>query len=100
MANHSAASHGPGDMASESADFQSLTSPSAFQRELDRARRHLAKLEAEQARRARPPVPGEESDAQFDESPTFVRTCNLLIWAIVALPIALALVALAQRLAG
>jgi hypothetical protein len=90
---------GSGTSAPEGAGFQSPSGPSAFQRELDRARRHLAKLEAEDQLRRQQPV-FQEDDASFDESPTFVRVCNLLIWAIVLLPVALAVIALARRVAG
>jgi hypothetical protein len=94
-----AANLGSGASASESADFSSPSGPSAFQRELDRARRHLAKLEAEDRLRRQQPVILEEHPT-FDESPAFVRICNLLIWAIVLLPVALAVLALARRVAG
>jgi hypothetical protein len=94
-----AANFGSGASASEDADFSSPSGPSAFQRELDRARRHLAKLEAEDRLRRQHPVILEEH-AGFDESPTFVRICNLLIWAIVLLPVALAVLALVRRVAG
>lgn len=79
------------------ADLPSLAAPSAFQRELERARRHLARLEAEEALRREP---SGIDDAQFDESPALVRVCNALIWAIVLLPILLAVLALARRVAG
>jgi hypothetical protein len=82
----------------ESADFSAI-GPSAFQRELDRARRHLARLEAEQQARSRIPALPEDS-VRFDESPTFVRTCNLLIWAIVVAPVLVAAIVLLRRLAG
>lgn len=93
-----AANLGSAIPASEGADFPS-SGPSAFQRELDRARRHLAKLEAEDQLRRQQPVILEQQ-ATLDESPTFVRVCNLLIWAIVLLPVALAVLALARRVAG
>lgn len=94
-----AASLGSGASASEGADFSPPQGPSAFQRELDRARRHLARLEAEDRLRRRQPVILEQHPG-FDESPTFVRVCNLLIWAIVLLPVVLAVLALARRVAG
>lgn len=91
-----AANMGPVPPAANDADVHA--SPSAFQRELDRARRHLAKLEAEEALRRRPALIDET--AHFDESPALVRVCNLLIWAIVLLPFMLALAALVRRIAG
>jgi hypothetical protein len=94
-----AANLGPGAATPDGTDFSSPSGPSAFQRELDRARRHLARLEAEDRLRRQRPVILEEH-AGFDESPTFVRVCNLLIWAIVLLPIALAVLALVRRIAG
>lgn len=87
-----------GSSAPEGPGFPSSSGPSAFQRELDRARRHLAKLEAEDQRRRQQPAV--EDDVSFDESPIFVRLCNLLIWAIVLLPVVLAVFALARRVAG
>lgn len=94
-----AANIGSGTSAPEGAGFPSPSGPSAFQRELDRARRHLAKLEAEeQLRQQRPAIP--DHDASFDESPAFVRVCNALIWAIVLLPVVLAVLALVRRVAG
>jgi len=94
-----AANLGSGAPASEGLDFQSSSGPSAFQRELDRARRHLAKLEAEDQLRRQQPVILDQQPT-FDESPTFVRVCNALIWAIVLLPVVLAVLALASRVAG
>lgn len=83
----------------ESAGFSPPEGPSAFQRELDRARRHLAKLEAEdRARRRQPLVP--EDHTALDESPTFVRLCNVAIVAIMLLPVVLAVLALVRRIAG
>jgi hypothetical protein len=94
-----AANLGSAAPVSDDTDFSSPSGPSGFQRELDRARRHLAKLEAEdRLRRQQPAIL--EQHATFDESPTFVRVCNLLIWAIVLLPVVLALLALARRMAG
>lgn len=98
MAKLPAADTGSGSSAG-GADFTSPTSPSAFQRELDRARRHLAKLEAEQQLRAQRPA-GLDEPVRFDESPAFARTCNLLIWAIVLLPILLAVIGLVRRILG
>lgn len=73
--------------------------PSAFQRELDRARRHLARLEAEdQLRRQLPAMP--DQPVHFDESPALVRVCNVLLWAIVLLPFALGLAVLVRRFVG
>ena len=89
----------PGATASENSGFPSLHGPSGFQRELERARRHLAKLEAEQARYLHASAPTDRQP-HFDESPAFVRTCNLLIWAIIVAPIALAIIAAIRRLAG
>ena len=94
-----AANLGSGASASEGADFPTSSEPSAFQRELDRARRHLAKLEAEDQLRRQQPVVLEQHPS-FDESPTFVRVCNALIWVIVLLPVVLAVLALARRVAG
>jgi hypothetical protein len=74
------------------------TSASAFHRELERARRHLAKLEAEQQRYQPPLTPA--NDVNFDESPVIARTCNALIWVIVAAPFVLALAVLVRRLIG
>ncbi|MFD1611234.1 hypothetical protein ACFSCW_05395 [Sphingomonas tabacisoli] len=97
MANVPAANPGPHPRAANDADVQP-PGPSAFQRELDRARRHLARLEAEDSLR-RAPLTAED-DARFDESPALVRVCNVLIWAIVLLPVLLAVAALVRRLAG
>lgn len=72
--------------------------PSAFQRELERARRHLARLEAEQQLRAEHPILLDET--RFDESPALVKTCNVLIWAIVLLPVVVAVIALVRRMAA
>ena len=94
-----AANLGSGASAPEGADFSSPSGPSAFQRELDRARRHLAKLEAEDRLRRQRPVILEQHPG-FDESPAFVRVCNLLIWAIVLLPVVMAVLGLARRVAG
>jgi hypothetical protein len=94
-----AANLGSGAPASDGADFPPPSGPSAFQRELERARRHLAKLEAEDQLRRQQPVILEQQPT-FDESPAFVRTCNALIWAIVLLPVVLAVLALARRVAG
>jgi len=75
-----------------------MTTPSAFHRELDRARRHLARLEAEQERFTRPVRPA--NDVNFDESPVIAKTCNALIWVIVSAPFVLALAVLVRRLIG
>ena len=94
-----AANLGSGTSASEGAGFSHPSGPSAFQRVLERARRHLAKLEAEDQLRRQQPVLLEQQPT-FDESPTFVRICNLMIWAIVLLPVVLAVMALVRRVAG
>ena len=75
-----------------------LTNTSGFHRELERARRHLAKLEAEQQRHSqlRPAA----NDVNFDESPVIAKTCNALILTIVAAPFVLALAVLVRRLLG
>lgn len=70
----------------------------AFRQELERARRHLAKLEAEQQRYSRPLPPA--NDVNFDESPIIAKTCNALIWVIVSAPFVLALAVLVRRLIG
>lgn len=99
LAKLPAADAGPGASAAGGSGFRSPNGPSAFQRELDRARRHLAKLEAEQKIRTQQTLHVDEP-ARFDESPAFVRTCNILIWAIIIIPVALALIAFVRRLAG
>jgi hypothetical protein len=99
LAKLPAANMGSGAAASEGADFPPFSGPSAFQRELERARRHLARLEAEEELRVQQPVVADDR-VQFDESPVFVRTCNVLIWAIIVLPIAVAVIALARKLIG
>ena len=98
MARFPATDQGSGASAFDGAGSESAGA-SAFHRELQRARRHLARLEAEQQARTGRSSAGLEP-AVFDESPAFVRTCNLLICAIVLLPVALAVIALVRRLAG
>lgn len=96
MGKAPAANIGPRPQAANDTDLPA--SPSAFQRELERARRHLARLEAEDALRRQPAMI--DQPARFDESPALVRACNALIWAIVLLPFILALAALVRRIAG
>ncbi|HYZ48862.1 MAG TPA: hypothetical protein VE567_08205, partial [Sphingomonas sp.] len=74
-------------------DFGAFEGPSAFQRELQRARQHLAKLEAEERLRTHQPLIANDHSS-FDESPAFARVCNTLIWIIVAAPFVIALLAL------
>ena len=74
------------------------TGASAFHRELERARRHLAKLEAEQQHYSPPAMPA--NNVTFDESPVIAKTCNALIWVIVSAPFVLALAVLVRRLIG
>jgi len=75
---------------------QGFDRPSGFERELDRARRHLARLEAEQRQRERqspadlPPL--------FAEDLRLATICNLIIWAIMLLPVVAGVVALVLRL--
>ena len=97
MANRPAASSGSEPSSFEGAGA-TVAGSAAFQRELERARRHLARLEAEAEASARPKHL--DHSARFDESPAFARVCNLMIWAIVLLPVVLAVVTLTRRLAG